>query len=403
MRALRNNGFTLAEMLVGLTITSIVMVAVTAAVIGVQNSYQAETEVKILTEGGRTALMYIERVVPMAGYGVDPRMAFDVGPLPGGIARDNDNVSLETFSPAQGNMDGGAIITDDLAFRYRDPAWLRSGRLNGTTLTVDTPFGLPLPEGKLLLVVCQGANRMSAGRVGAGGAAAADTTVELTPATAPWVNSTDSCLQNGVGPQSPWVFLVHEQRLRIVNIGGRPWLVSFRDLAANTLDLTRDNFDPIAADVENFQVAFGVPRAPPALACCQTAPDTGLPGDWVFGNSFSGGTPEPVFAQPANVLATQPSYDTSYTDPLRFIGHPANIRSVHIALTMRSTRRDPTSKRASAPEDLFNYDAPAAVPDGFTRSTFHTIVNTPNILSRSFFLPVLRSASDTRDLNSWGG
>lgn len=403
MRTQRQHGFTLAELMVGLAITSVTIAAVTAAVIGVQNSYQAETEVKILTEGGRTALMYLERVVPMTGYGVDPRMAIDVDNLSAGtIARDNFNVTTATFTPPQPALDGGTVISDDLAIRYRDPAFLRSGRLVGTTLTVDTAFGVEIPQGKTMLVVCPGANRMAAGRTNAA-AAAADTSVELTLAGAPWINTTDPCLGAGAGPASPWVFMVHEQRLRIVNMAGRPWLVSFRDLAANTLDLSQDNFDPIAPDVENFQVAFAVNRAPPGLACCQAAPDTGLPGDWVFGNSFSGGTPEPVFAQPANLLNSLPSYDTSYVDPQRFTGHPANIRSVHIALTVRSTRRDPTGRRSSAPEDLFNYDAPAATPDGWTRSTFHTVVNTPNILSRSFFLPVLRSASDTRDLNSWGG
>lgn len=401
MRTLRSRGFTLAELLVGLSITSILMVAVTAAVIGVQNAYQAETEVKIVTENGRTALMYLERVVPLVGYGVDPRLGVDVSDLQGGtVPRDNFNVTTASFTPAQPPLDGGTVITDDLAFRYRDPAWLRAGRLSGTSLTVDTPFGVELPEGKLLLVVCRGATRMWAGRVNST-AAAADVTVDLTMAGAPWVNATDNCL-TGTGTSSPWVFMVHEQRLRIVNMGGRPWLVAFRDLTADPSDLTLDNFDPIAADIENFQVAFGVNRAPPA-ACCQTAPDTGLPGDWVFGNSFSGGTPEPVFPQPANVLTTLPGYETSYADPTRFIGHPANIRSVHIAFTVRSTRRDPTSRRASSPEDLFNYNAPASLPDGWTRSTFHTTINTPNILSRSFFLPELRSASDLRDLNSWGG
>lgn len=400
MRTLRPRGFTLAELLVGLTVSSIVIVAVTAAVIGVQNSYQAETEVKILTENGRTALMYLERVVPLAGYGVDPRIGIDVADVSGSVPRDNFNVTTASFTPIQPALDGGTVITDDLAIRYRDPAWLRAGRLSGTSLTVDTPFGVELPVGKLILVVCRGATRMWAGRVNAI-AAATDLSVDLSSAGAPWVNTTDNCL-TGTGSGSPWVFMVHEQRLRIVNIGGRPWLVAFRDLSADPSILNLDNFDPIAADVETFQVAFGVNRPPPA-GCCQTAPDTGLVPDWVFGNTFSGGTPEPVFAQPSNVLTTLPGYETSYADPQRFTGHPANVRSVHIAFTVRSPRRDPSGRRATAPEDLFNYDAPASVPDGWLRSTFHTTINTPNILSRSFFLPELRSPSDLRDLNSWGG
>src|SRR6476620_10712623 len=73
-----SRGFTLAELLVGLAVTSIVMTAVVAIFLGVQRSYQAETEVKLITENGRGALLFLERVVPLAGYGLDPRVAIDV-------------------------------------------------------------------------------------------------------------------------------------------------------------------------------------------------------------------------------------------------------------------------------------------------------------------------------------
>lgn len=392
--AKRPRGFTLAELLLGLVVTSIVLTATAAIFIGVQRVYQAETEIKVVTENGRGTLMFLERVLPLAGYGLDPRLAFDVtAGVPGAVVRDN------YFVPAAGATNWGTVVTDDLAFRYRDPAWLRAGRLNSasTTLTVDEPFGLQLPLGKLLMVACRGGADYAVMRTSAAVAATA-TTVPVVAAGAPFLANTSNCLTTAAGSGSPWVFLVHEHRLRVINLGGRPWLVSFRNL---TLDVTNINnsYDPIAPDIETFQVAFGLNRARPALTCCQTAPDNS--GNWIFGD-----VPSPidtVFAQPANVMTTKPDYRTSYDDPSRFAAHPANIRTVHLALVIRSARLSPAGRATSQLEDVMNWDAAVTPPDGYYRSLFHTAINTPNLLSRSFFTPSLRSAADMRDLNSWGG
>ncbi|MGV3622032.1 MAG: PilW family protein [Archangium sp.] len=400
-RAPRNHGFTLAELLVGLAVTSVILVAVTAAVIGVQSSYQRESEVKVLTENGRAAIQYMQRKVELAGYGIDPRMAFDVGALPsGGLARDNLNVMTATFNPAQAPLDGGVVVTDDLAFRYRDPSWLRGGTFSTGSITLQSATDIPLSTGQVMMVVCRGANRMVALSV-ASNVAAGQSSVPVTVLGAPWGGAVaDSCF-TGTGANMPWVFLVREQRLRIVNLNGRPWLVAFNSLSANPFDLSLNNFDPIAPDVENFQVAFGVNRAPMGLGCCQTAPDTG--GDWIYGNSRSGSTPEAVFAQPVSPLATTPDYSTGYNEPARFTGAVANIRTVQLSLTMRTSRRDATGRKLSKPLNSFNWEAPTMTEDGFNRAVFHTVVQVPNMLSRSFFVPSLRAASDTRDLNSWGG
>ncbi len=407
MRSPRSHGFTLAEMLVGIVVTSIVLVAVTGVVIAVQNTYQQETESKVLTENGRTALMNLQRIVPMAGYGIDPRMAFDVSAtVPGSLVRDNFEVNGATFVPPQPLVDGGVVVTDDLAFRYRDPAWLHMGHFSASSaalssgdLILDVATTVPIPKDKLLMVVCRGAVISATMRV-TSAVGIGVTSVPVASAGAVWGNRDEACL-TGTGLSSPWVFMVHEQRLRIVNLGGRPWLVSFRNLDQDTRELTDDTFDPIAADVENFQVAFAVNRAPVGVGCCQTAPDPG--GDWTYGNTLVGSAPEAVFAQEVAPLGSLPSYATGYTEPQRFTGTVANIRAVHVGLTMRSPRKDPTGRRASPLESLFNWEAPVEPADGYTRTTFHGVMNVPNMLSRSFFLPSLRSSADLRDLNSWGG
>lgn len=345
-------------------------------------------------------MLFLERVLPLAGYGLDPRVAFDVG-TPTGAGRDNVDVQLITFSPQDAGIPGsaGTIVTDDLAFRFRDPAFLRAGRLDSgnSQVTVDTAWGVSLPVGKLLMVGCRGAAEYAMVRVTTSALATA-TTVAVANAAAPFNTNSSLCLQ-ATGATSPWVFLVQEHRLRIVNMGGHPWLVSFRNLQADVTDLTLDNFDPIAPDVESFQVAFGMNRARPGLSCCQTAPDPLGNANFIVGDAYL----ETFFSQPSGVLGTLPDYRTGYDKPERFLGHPANIRSVHLALVLRSSRALPDGRIELQTGNLFNYAAPTPVTDGYKRSLFHSGVSTPNLLSRSAFMPALRSSADPRDLNCWGG
>jgi type IV pilus assembly protein PilW len=361
----------------------------------VQRSYQAETEVKYITENGRGALQFLERTLPLAGYGIDPRVAFD---FTNQATRDNQNITAMSFTPTQTAMPGATVIGDELAFRYRDPAFLRAGRLNSgnTSVTLDEALGVALPVKKLLMVACRGGVDYAMVRVSTAAAATA-TSISVTNAAAPFVTSTANCL-TGTGSNSPWVFVVQEHRLRIVNLGGRPWLVSFRNLEDGVTTLSADNFDPIAPDVESFQVAFGMNRARPSLTCCTTAVDTGGNTNHIVGDAIG----ESFFAQPANVLTSLPNYRTGYDKPERFLARPANIRSVHIAFVVRSSRISPNGMTELRTDDLFNYDAPAPTSDGFKRSLFHTAIMTPNLVSRSGFGPALRTGGGT-DLNSWGG
>lgn len=396
----RRGGFTMAELLVGLLVTSLVMTAVTAVFLGVQRAYQSETESKVMTESGRGTVQFLERVLPLAGYGIDPRAAFNMTLA---NTADNQQVKGVSFTPTPAAAIVGpndSIVTDDLAFRYRDPAFLNIGQLNAahTTLTLDRPLQVDLPVGKLLMVGCQGGNEFAYVRVGtAASAGATAVTVADDAANAPFPTNTNSCFQS-TGSASPRVFLVQEHRLRIVNLDGRPWLVSFRDLRASTTDLSLGNFDPIAPDVEVFQVAYGLARSRPG-GCCNTAPDAAGNGNFVIGDAPS----ETPFAQPANVMTTAPNLRTGYNDPSRYAAHPANIRSVHVAFIVRAPRTSPTGRKFTASTGLFNWTPGANPPDGFMRNTFHTAIQTPNTLSRTGFLPALRSASTLDDSNSWGG
>ena len=400
-RRFNARGFTLAELMVGLAVTSIVMTAVVAIFIGVQRSYQAETEVKLMTENGRGAMLFLERVIPLAGYGLDPRVGIDVS-TPTGGARDNVDVQGVTFNPNTPAMVGptNTVVTDDLAFRFRDPAFLRVGRVNtgNSSVTVDTALGVALPVGKLLMIGCRGGIDYQMVRV-ATAAAATATSVAVTAEGAPFVTNAATCLQ-ATGSASPYVYIVQEHRLRIAKLGGRPWLISFRDLRADVTNLTLNNFDPIAPDVEAFQVAFGMNRARPGLTCCTAAPDTTGNSDFIVGDAAS----ETFFGPITGVLTTKPDYRTGYDEPERYTRHPANIRSVHLVMVMRSSRALPdNSRRDFTSSNTFNWSPATPARDGFRRSRFHTALNTPNLMSRSGFAPALKTGSETRDLNIWGG
>jgi type IV pilus assembly protein PilW len=70
-------GFTLIELLVGAVTTTIILSAVAVTIMGVQASYQTESRIKVAVESLRTATNFIEQRMRMAGYGVEPRIAFD--------------------------------------------------------------------------------------------------------------------------------------------------------------------------------------------------------------------------------------------------------------------------------------------------------------------------------------
>ena len=106
-------GFTLIELIVGFAVGAIVLGAIAASIIAMNSVFQANSVTKTTVEAGRASLSYLERTLPRAGYGIPPQFAFDFGLIAGVAAKDND--VQPTF------------VTDDLAYRYRDPTFLRMG------------------------------------------------------------------------------------------------------------------------------------------------------------------------------------------------------------------------------------------------------------------------------------
>lgn len=380
-------GVTLVELLVGTVITTIILAAVGMAVIAVQRSYVVETQVKGAVESGRSGMSFLERSVRLAGYGLDPRFAFDFDTtgVPGNV-KDNYELTLPS---------GEKVLTDDLAFRYRDPAFLRRGSITGGNLALQSPFGVTLRAGQPLIVSCVGGQEYVVVRLTAPVSDATATAAPIGIDVNPFPPTGGrQCLSSG-GADAPFVMLMQEVRVRLLVMDGRSFLVAYRDfngVAGNT------NYVTLAQDVESFQVAYVMNRPRPDAAVAPAAVDAAsTPANWVLGDAGSNAanvTPDP---------ATQaPLYSTPYDDALRYNNHPANIRSVRLSFVLRSMDREATGRQTFAPIRLENAPAVSTVADGFFRTSVTTAVRVPNMLSRSFFNPPLRS-DERPALNFNGG
>ncbi|QRK08380.1 PilW family protein [Archangium violaceum] len=385
-------GFTLVELLVGAVATSIILFGVAFTVAAVQGSYQAESRIKVAVEGVRTASTFIEQRLRLAGYGVDPRFAFDFDPAPlAGRLKSNDVVDLGAGVPV--------AVTDDLAFRYRDPSWLRRGTYNdedGLALENEDTFGRDFREGQRFIVSCVGGSEyvVLRGREGLAKGASGSSNFDVDAGLSS-VGADAGCLRRE-GSNAPYVMMLHELRIRIMNMGGRPFLMAFQGL--DTLD--EATAVPLAADVESFQVAYVMNRPPPATPFVLEPVDkASVPVNWVLGDVGSADT-ERI---PNESVLPAPMYQTAYDDPARFNAHPANIRAVRVTIGVRSTRPESSGRRAFNRADLEDSeegDEPGAPADGYYRTNMTTTVRVPNMLSRSAFNPEV--GTSPADI-AWGG
>lgn len=384
-------GVTLVELLVGLAVTSIVLAAVGTAIVAGQTTYRQEAHVKQAVEGGRISNAYIDNLVRMAGYGLDPGHAFDFAAanLPGAT---------------KDNFVGANFITDDLALRFRDPTWVRRGRLDvgGTTLTLDggQTFGVPLKQNQAVILGCEGANEFFIGAINSPVTATA-TSVGVQPYNAVFPQATafpaavPACLLDTYAGSAAFVMLIREARIRVVDLNGRPYLVVFHNMAAPDPAVNLD-FDPIASDVENFQVAYQMNRLPANTTLNPVPPVVDAAGNsnWILGDLAGEGIPDPALAPPG--------FQTPYEAAERFNAHPANIRSVRTSMIVRSLRS--IERQGTPPIALENDPVPPAANDGFYRTILRSNIRVGNMLSRSFHVPALNDGTASTDgFNHNGG
>jgi type IV pilus assembly protein PilW len=400
-------GFTLIEVTVGAAVALIVIGIVTATFLSQQRSLQVLDLSREASSAARDAMLSLQETIARAGYGIDPRYAFDF--------RSYSCPSWTAVNPCRDRRN----FPDQIVFVSRDPNYYWAGTPNSaiagcdpsapctghawqvkgfdpTHVTVAASAGDTFLKGQVVLMACAKGSNPTMGRVATTMKATSATDLQLTLDNAvpgnPYLtnvpNPHDACFDNpGVS-----MFFVNLYRYHVATVNGDPWLMLDRGLDYNQNGTTAeasagtpDTADeiPIAHGVEDMQIAYLLRPSTTGLA----APDNNA--DWVIGNT-SGTVEEP------DPTVTAPAQNTPDTDPLRFNLHPANIRGVRIRLTVRSLRQDITQASiwfgdpATPPDgssSIENRNDFVVVTLGRYRRYFSSVsVTTPNLGSKDPFI-----------------
>lgn len=393
MRASR--GFTLVELLTSLAVTSVVMLGVTATVIGQARAYDIGARTRDSVGQARSSMSFIERKLELAGYGVDPRFVFD-------------------FS---GVRDWGTAGPDELVFYSRDPSFRARGMVTGLAgppggafqVDLTEPLKVRLFKGQFVQLVCVSGSRMAVGQVTATTAPGA-TSLPLSNAPAfsaqqfPGEPARPGACEAAGSPVL--VTKVDRYRFFVARVdegGAAPRSILFLDRGLDfkgghplnepaqgaNPELTTWNSPaqlaemvPLVFDVDDFQVAYFMNRPPlGGVDAVDKSPNGN--DNWILGDA-------PTDVRPVGVDAgvPAPTYDAPYNDNRRFNASSANIRGVRVTVVVRSTFKR-ASTAGSLNKPIGGENRPASAPDGFARSVLQIEVPTPNLASRSAFAPLV--------------
>ncbi len=413
MRAPPSRGFTLIELLVAAAVSAIVIAGVFVAVNSQQRAYYDGQRQRAAQTATRDALLVLERIVPVAGYGMDAPLALDLDryAVPanrcptqmGGCPRDATN-----------NADELVVMRRDPAYWTpaswtADPAghaWLIPQGVAGTPtltandVTINARVGDRFATGQIVQAVCKGggiyayftvaANTPATAAVASAGrlaipleaAATADPFHQQGWATDTQYASMNTCFTNGTAR----LFLIERYRFHVRPVasatgpGFVPYLVLDPGKDAN-FDGAIDTGDEqvLAEGIENFQVAYVMNN--PALA------PRGLTAGTAIGltrvavaaapQSASGlttllfpGTADgnPPLSQ--SVYAPSSFYPYSVgppSDPMRLTDHQANVVAVRIAIAARSPDPESDASTGELPSSLYNMSTQPAWIDTSTK------------------------------------
>jgi type IV pilus assembly protein PilW len=416
----RSAGFTLIELVVGLAVSAIVMVAALGLLTSQQRTFQASADDRAIQETARQALQDVTGNLRMAGYGLDPGMAFDFGATE--VPQDRALLSAGDT----GVQFGGYLCPaanrvtcrdrtdgpDEIVFQYRDPAFghLLVGAPSTSQLIIAGPLRAPLRRGQVLQVACfSGSMAWSYVTVGSTVPASEDATIRV-PLLAAGADPTAYGAQNAFLADGCYTGEAHAYKIdrfryfigsyladgAVVpwntNANARPFLMLDQGLSDGDAAI----LTPVAPDVEDLQVSYVFPLSP---AGTRVRGATGRP-DAVpvrltndpAGIDLAPGTVPPV-----------PLYTTDRLAVARTTGHPANIRSVRISMVVRSAEPLDASPRAVLPA-IGNREPIDLVAPRHRRVTFEASVAVPNMDSRGPVFPMLGDATDPNNqLNVGGG
>ncbi len=166
---------TLVELMVTTAVLALVALAASQVSIGFQQQYAAENLKRQAADSARTALVWIERDLRLAGYGMDPSLAFDFN-----IWRKTDGTGVNWCPTPGGNANQAGCLRDsitgpdELVFYSRDPfywgsdlqgapvgkAWsVLTGTATDLTLAAVGP-NERFARNQILQLVCPGASQV---------------------------------------------------------------------------------------------------------------------------------------------------------------------------------------------------------------------------------------------------
>jgi prepilin-type N-terminal cleavage/methylation domain-containing protein len=341
-------GFTLIELLTAMAIFGVAVAAAMGVFIAQNTAYVRETGSREAQQQARSAVEALGKAVRMAGFGIDPQLAFDfdfydcnLGSTAGSASQRASCGALQRDSIAQ---------ADELVLYYRNPqystgatagtcagsptlignTWRVLGAAGGATpsVTLEMRGGDQILAGQIVQVLCQDASTYTYATaktaVVAPGTTCSNQSVPfelpltVTGATgalvSPWTRSdllTSGCFSNG-GARA---FLVERQRYFIQQdaASGRPFLMLDRgvDIAGpggtgpdGALD--DNDLQPVAADIDDLQVSYVLDQVGILTTGAGLASSTGTYMLDVDANGIWGDTPGTAEQLTFNTAAAAP-------------------------------------------------------------------------------------------------
>lgn len=410
----RPRGFTLIELMIALGI-SVVVIAGSLMLLNAQRrTFQGGAVDRGLQEAGRVALMEMTGNLRMAGYGMDPGMAFDFGQArsPQAQATLPEGVAGVLF----GGFECGAAVTcrdridapDEIVFHSRDPYF---GQLltdhTTTSLKLRGPLGRPLDRGQILQVVCYGGEQVWAyvtvdARVEATGANDVPVTLQAGQAagdTSPIFPFQNALLANTCFGGVARVFAINRFRYYVESYaidgavaawgaaGARPYLMLDQGLED---DAGAKKVSMVAPDVEDLQLAYVFSLSAPGTQVRGATAGTRLANQ-----------ADDIDLAPISTPSI-PIYATPSRDAARTTGHPSNIRAVRVSVVVRQPEAD---IKISEPDLPAIGNRAALVRDtNRRRAVFETTVPVPNLDSRAPTFPTVGDPALASDVNlNFGG